>query len=43
MEPSGHAFGVPKDKLRAIQEAAEKNPGFRKGSIQATLATMSES
>jgi hypothetical protein len=24
MQPSGHAFGVPKDKLRAIRENANK-------------------
>jgi hypothetical protein len=28
MEPSGHAFGVPKDKLRVIREGGAKSPGI---------------
>ena len=29
IEPSGHAFGVPKDKLRVIRKGGAKNPGLR--------------
>src|SRR5450432_326383 len=39
--PSGHAFGVPKDKLRAIRDwpiGAQGCPGFRWRSIRAKLA-----
>jgi NAD(P)-dependent dehydrogenase (short-subunit alcohol dehydrogenase family) len=43
MEPTGRREAPPDDRLRAIRENAEQSPGFRKGSIRATVISTTSS